>query len=140
MTLEIKLSEGAKAPYRASREAAGYDLYSNEKLIINPHERKLVDTGFSMRIPEGCYGRIAPRSGLAVKKSVDIGAGVIDRDYRGPVKILIINNGRESFHIQKYDRIAQLILEKNIITDIEIVEELEETERGHGGFGSTGKN
>lgn len=139
MSLEIKLTEGAKAPFRASKDAAGYDLYSNEKVIVNPYQRKLIDTGFSMKIPEGCYGRIAPRSGLAVKKSIDIGAGVIDRDYRGPVKILIINNGRESFHIEKHDRIAQLILERHIITNVKIVEQLEETERGEGGFGSTGQ-
>lgn len=139
MVFTIKLEEGALKPKRGSDQAAGYDLYANKPDMINPHDRRLISTGLRIAIPEGHYGRIAPRSGLAVKKSVDIGAGVIDSDYRGEVKILVINNGRETFHINKHDRIAQLILEKISLPEITVVEDLDETNRGEGGFGSTGQ-
>ena len=115
MSLKIKLlNKDAMAPSRQSVEAAGYDLYSSFSEIISPEERRLIPLGFSMSIPKGYYGRIAPRSGLSVKKSIDIGAGVIDSDYRGEVKVLIINNGRNIFHVKPGDRIAQLIIEKII--------------------------
>lgn len=138
MSLKIKLEEGAKAPIRGSKFAAGYDLYSNQKYTIPVGERKLVDTGVRMNIPNGYYGRIAPRSGWAVKKSVDVGAGVVDEDYKGIIFCLLINNGQKNLEILKHERIAQIILEKIITPEIEIVEELDETERGDGGFGSTG--
>ena len=89
-------------------------------------------------IPLGMYGRIAPRSSLACKKSVDVGAGVVDNDYRGEVKVLLINNGAEDFKIEKGDRIAQLIFENYSTPKLEVVSELDETVRGQGGFGSTG--
>ena len=91
-----------------------------------------------MAIPHGNYGRIAPRSGLAVKKMIDVGAGVIDSDYRGEVKVLLFNFGAEDFKVCKGDRIAQLIIEKYTITSIQEVENLSSTERGEAGFGSTG--
>lgn len=138
MSLEIKLEEGGKAPLRGSEGAAGYDIFANEDLIIDRDNRRLVSGGFSMKFPEGYYGRIAPRSGLAVKKSIDVGAGVVDVDYRGIVKVLLINNGRYSFKVEKGDRIAQLIIEKIITPPVVVVEELDDTQRGEGGFGSTG--
>ena len=91
-----------------------------------------------MKIPSGYYGRISPRSGWAVKKSVDIGAGIVDEDYTGVVYALLINNGKEELKIPKHERIAQIVLEKITTPPIEIVEVLEESERGDGGFGSTG--
>jgi deoxyuridine 5'-triphosphate nucleotidohydrolase len=91
-------------------------------------------------IPEGHFGLIKPRSGLALKHQISVDAGVIDRDYRGNVQILVVNRGSERFEINKGDRIAQLILVKNITPPVEEVEELEETFRGTDGFGSTGSN
>jgi dUTP pyrophosphatase len=143
--MEVKLnSADAYVPTRQSKSAAGFDLYSSENTVVLSKERKLVNTDCIIKIPDGYYGRIAPRSGLAVKKCIDIGAGVIDSDYRGVVKILIINNGENAFHICKGDRIAQLVVEKIYTGEIEIIyseeHEMEETERGSGGFGSTGMN
>lgn len=91
-----------------------------------------------MAIPHGNYGRVAPRSGLAVKNFIDVGAGVIDSDYRGEVKVLLFNFGSTDFSIMPGDRIAQLIIEKYTMTNIEEVNDLDATSRGEGGFGSTG--
>ena len=98
----------------------------------------MVRTDLAIAVPEGTYGRIAPRSGLAMKKSVDTGAGVIDFDYRGPVGMCIVNNGTEDFVIKVGDRVAQLLLEQVRMEDAVEVEDLETTERGGKGFGSTG--
>lgn len=140
MSFQIKLEAGAKPPLRGSDFAAGYDLYShiNENKAIPPGERALISSGVRMAIPNGYYGRIAPRSGWAFKKSVDIGAGVVDSDYRGILYVLLINNGKKDLIIKNHERIAQIILEKIITPPIEIVEDLEESKRGAGGFGSTG--
>ena len=132
------LSSTAKPPRQGSKYAAGYDLCSDQKITLHPGDRTLVSTGLAIAIPKGHYGRIAPRSGLAVKKGIDIGAGVIDNDYRGEVKILMLHNGKENLDIEVGDRIAQLILESYSSSEVMIVEDLEETERGTGGFGSTG--
>lgn len=132
------LSKTAFPPKRQTSGAAGYDIYSDEDIVIPAGERKLVSTGFAVAIPKGYYGRVAPRSGLAVKKSIDVGAGVIDNDYRGEVKVLLVNHGKEAFEVKQHERIAQIILESIAICEIEIVDELEDTERDTGGFGSTG--
>lgn len=133
------LTPTAQAPARQSDQAAGYDLHLDEDLVLFPNERKLVSTGIAVAIPYGYYGRIAPRSSLAVKKYIDIGAGVVDSDYRGEVKVLMIYSGKERLSLERGDRIAQLILEKITLPEIEIVSTLDSTERGAGGFGSTGK-
>ena len=135
----ILLSSSSKAPERQTEYSAGYDIYADEANIISQGYRKLISTGFKISIPEGYYGRVAPRSSLACKQNVDVGAGVIDSDYRGEVKVLLINNGHTNFIIEKGDRIAQLIIEKIITPEIKIVEELKNTSRGENGFGSTGK-
>jgi dUTP pyrophosphatase len=146
-----KLIPSAKVPTRGSAGAVGYDLYSSEALEIAPGERALVGTGISMRPPLAAgpisassglamsvYGRVAPRSGLAVKKGIHVGAGVVDPDYTGEVKVLIFNNGKEPFCIEVHDRIAQLVLECCMVANPQLVEEdLETTDRGTGGFGST---
>ena len=134
------LSINAKLPTRGSEDAAGYDLYRWEPAIIPTRTRKLVDTGVSIAAPSTrLYARIAPRSGLAVNGR-DIGAGVVDSDYRGPIKVLLINNSDTPFQINTGDRMAQLILERIENPECILVEELPSTGRGSNGFGSTGIN
>jgi dUTP pyrophosphatase len=100
--------------------------------------RELISTGIAVQIPPGSYGRIAPRSGLAYKHFIDVGAGVVDSDYRGEVKVLLFNFNDRAFRVSYGDRIAQLIIEKYTPTVIQEVETLDESQRGEGGFGSTG--
>ena len=133
-----KLTGSAYVPTRGSSLAAGYDMCSSVDTTIKSGCHGLVDTGIAFTVPYGTYGRIAPRSGLAVKKGIQVGAGVIDRDYTGEVKVVLFNHGEEDFEIKKGDRIAQLIIEKIEMPEIKIVTELLVTERGEGGFGSTG--
>ena len=140
MTLGIKkLSFDALLPTRGSICSVGYDLYSNCDGVIPTSERMLVSTGISVVLPNGVYGRVAPRSGLAVKHGIQVGAGVIDPDYTGEVKVVLFNHGEKDFEVKKGDRIAQLILEKCETPLIEEISIVEDTERGSGGFGSTGK-
>ena len=134
------LTIDARVPTLGSNSAAGFDIYSIDSLEILPGSRKLVSTGISIKLPIGVYGRIAPRSGLAVKNGIHVGAGVIDQDYRGEIKVLLFNLSNEPFSIQKGDRIAQLVCEKYETPAIRVVDKLDETERGSGGFGSTGVN
>ena len=102
----------SKMPYRATPESAGLDLFSCETGIIEPHSKRLIDIGISVLIPYQYYGRIASRSGLAVKNSIDVGAGVIDSDYRGNISVVLFNHGDERFTFNTGDKIAQLIIEK----------------------------
>ncbi|KAI4388430.1 hypothetical protein MLD38_000756 [Melastoma candidum] len=133
-----KLSENAVLPSRGSPLAAGYDLSSAVETKVTARGKALIPTDLSIAIPEGTYARIAPRSGLALKHSIDVGAGVIDGDYRGPVGIILFNHSDIDFEVKPGDRIAQLILEKIMTPDVLEVEDLDETLRGEGGFGSTG--
>lgn len=128
----------AKLPTRGSAAAAGYDLYASEKVVLPRGGRKVVQTGICLAIPTGHYGRVAPRSGLASKHGIDVGAGVIDEDYRGLLGVLLFNLGDADFTIEQGDRVAQLIIEKISTPDVEEVADLQETVRGAGGFGSTG--
>ena len=135
------LSPQAKVPTRGSESAAGYDLYSAETVLIPAGTRKLIDMGIAVTIPapqeKQLYGRIAPRFGLSIE-GLDIGAGVIDSDYRGPVKILLINNSSVPFQVNQGDRTAQLILERIESPTCILVDSLPETLQGSKGFGSTG--
>ncbi|EPT02797.1 hypothetical protein FOMPIDRAFT_1117446 [Fomitopsis schrenkii] len=133
-----RLSPQAKLPTRGSPLAAGYDLYSAERKVIPARGKALIDTQLSIAVPAGTYGRVAPRSGLASKFMIDTGAGVIDADYRGVLYILLFNLSDEDFQVEEGDRIAQLILERIVTPDVLEVEDLNETLRGAGGFGSTG--
>lgn len=128
----------ARLPTRGSEYAAGYDLYASEAISLPKGGRGVVKTGLKISIPFGCYGRVAPRSGLAVKKGIDVGAGVIDADYRGEVGVVLFNFGDDVFEISIGDRIAQLILEKIHNAPVVEVKTLDDTQRGEGGFGSTG--
>ncbi|KAL7789462.1 dUTP diphosphatase [Trichoderma ceciliae] len=135
-----KLSPQGRLPTRGSAFAAGYDVYAARDTVVPARGKVLVDTDISIAVPAGTYGRIAPRSGLASKHFIDTGAGVIDADYRGPLKILLFNHAETDYEIKEGDRVAQLVLERIVTPEVVEVEELEESVRGIGGFGSTGKN
>jgi deoxyuridine 5'-triphosphate nucleotidohydrolase len=134
----VRLSESAVLPERGSEWAAGYDLSASQPATIVAGGRGIVPTDLQIGCPAGTYGRIAPRSGLTVKKGIHVGAGVVDADYRGPVGVVLFNLGDEDLEVKQGDRIAQLILEKIVMAPVEEVKELSETVRGAGGFGSTG--
>lgn len=138
--MKIKLiDKNSKLPTRGTEHAAGYDLYSLHDYYVYPQEWTMVKTGITMEIPSGYYGRIAPRSGLAYKHGIDTLAGVIDSDYRGEIGVILLNTHKEQiFTIKAGDRIAQIIFEKYYTFDFNLVDSLEETNRGEGGFGSTG--
>lgn len=139
-----RLSEHATIPTRGSEFAAGFDLSASEDKIISGNGgRALVKTDLRIACPPGTYVRIAPRSGLAYKFGIDVGAGVIDADYRGPVGVILFNFGTDDFTIKRGDRIAQAILEQicipSSIIDVPIDDELPTVgTRGENGFGSTG--
>ena len=133
-----KLSEHATVPVRGSDGAAGYDLSAAYDCVVKAKSKELVKTDLSIAIPKNTYARIAPRSGLAYKKFIDVLAGVVDYDYRGNVGVILANFGDEDFEVKKGDRIAQMILERITTPECVEVEDLEATERGAGGFGSTG--
>ena len=133
-----KLAENSRMPCRATQGSAGYDLYAAEDTKISAGERACISTGISIVVPDGHYGRIASRSGLAAKSSIDVGAGVIDADYRGEIKILLCNSGKADFVVKTGDRVAQLILERISVPAVEEVHCMLDTLRGGGAFGSTG--
>jgi dUTP pyrophosphatase len=136
----VNLESDAKIPARSNPTDAGADLHSTSDLMIHPGERKTVGTGIALEIPEGFYGRVAPRSGLASKHGVDVLAGVVDSSYRGEIKVVLLNTDKHNtFHVAKGDRIAQLIIERHYNFEFLASESLSGTARGNGGFGSTGK-
>ena len=123
-----RLGEELRRPTKGSTDSAGYDLYSAEETEILPWKQRIINTQIAIKVPKGTYGRIAPRSGLAAKHGIDVGAGVIDADYRGEIKILLINHSDVKFKIKKGDRIAQLVLEKISLAELNEVSELDETQ------------
>jgi deoxyuridine 5'-triphosphate nucleotidohydrolase len=138
--LKVKVDNLDVVPVCTSLDATGYDLFAVEEMVIPAYGRGLVNTGVSMEIPEGHYGQIKPRSGLALRKAITTDAGVIDRDFRGNIGVILVNHGKRKFAMKKGERIAQIILVKNSTPKVEVVDELNTTERGAGGFGSTGAN
>ena len=154
MIIQIKkLNDSGIMPTRGSDSSAGYDLYSTEDYVLAYGERRLFKTGISMKIPDGYYGRIAPRSGLAYKEGLDTMAGVIDSDYLGDIGVILINLKKEyvkyegdkhaklegvPVEITKGMRIGQIIFEKHHEVYFHCVDELEQTSRGKSGLGSTG--
>lgn len=141
MTLLVKrLHKDAIIPTKGSKFSAGWDLYCIESVDIPPGRRATLPTGLAFAIPTGFYGRIAPRSGLGAKYGYNIHAGVVDPDYRGEVKVALINHGDDTIEFRKGDRIAQMILTR-YDDDPGIVEmnDLGESDRGAAGFGSTGR-
>ncbi len=140
MPLHIKkLHPEAVLPRYALPNDAGMDLFSNEAAIINSNERKLISTGISMAIPAGFVGLVWDKSGIASKHGIKTMAGVIDSGYRGEVKILMHNLSDKSFVVEKGSKIAQLLIQPVHQLEITEVDELDSTERGTGGFGSTGE-
>ena len=135
-----RLSEKAVAPSRGSAGAAGYDLYAAHDITISAQGKALVKTDIAVALPIGWYGRVAPRSGLSWKHHLDVGAGVIDSDYRGNVGVILFNLGHTDYNVKQGDRIAQLIVQRICTPHLQEVESLDETTRGVGGFGSTGRN
>lgn len=139
-----KLTPNAILPTRGSDEAAGYDLYAdlgeNDTICIQPHETVFIGTGLAFALPKGTFLGIYPRSGLACKKGLRPAncVGVVDSDYRGEVKVALHNDTNEEKIIENGERIAQGILQTYTVMRFEEVEDLSETERGIGGFGSTG--
>jgi dUTP pyrophosphatase len=137
-----RLSEDAREPSRAHDGDAGYDLYAVEAATIAPGERASVGTGIALAIPEGWAGLVLPRSGLAARHGITLpnAPGLIDAGYRGEVRVLLLNaDSRETFHVAPGDRIAQLVLMRHESPELIEVESLEETVRGTGGFGSSGR-
>lgn len=132
-----RLDPAATLPTRGSSRAAGLDIFSIEEVLIEPKQRSLVRTGLALAIPEGYYGRVAPRSGLATSKGLDVLAGVIDSDYRGEVRCLLYNAGEEAINLPAQSKICQLIIEKIITPSAVWADEISDTDRGSGGFGST---
>tara|TARA_Y100000361_G_scaffold121093_1_gene112911 strand:+ start:467 stop:994 length:528 start_codon:yes stop_codon:yes gene_type:complete len=134
-----KLHENATVPTKANRSDAGYDLYALEGAIIDKHCHKLIKTGIAMEIPDGYVGLIWPRSGLSYKHGLDVFAGVIDSSYRGDIGVILYNSQYSNYNLEKGDRIAQILFQKVEDFDLNLVENLDDTKRGTGGFGSSGK-
>lgn len=137
------ISDGARLPVYGSSQAAGADLCAclgNQSLTIEPHRWAMVPTGISIALPEGYEAQVRPRSGLAAKKGITVlnSPGTVDSDYRGEVKVILINHSDESFVINDGDRIAQMVIARHEAASFEVVASLDETQRGAGGFGSTG--
>lgn len=138
-----KLSDTAKIPERGSAFAAGYDLFADltESVEIAPHETLLIGTGISVAIPEGYFGGIFARSGLSMKEGLRPAncVGVVDSDYRGEIKVSLHNDSETKRVVEPLQKIAQLVVVPFLSVDFVETEELDETLRGDGGFGSTGK-
>ena len=142
-TIQIKrLSNSVSIPRYETPGSSGMDIAAHieNDVIINPGEKALVSTGFSLAIPRGYEVQIRPRSGLAAKKNITVlnTPGTIDADYRGEIKVILINLGKEKFIIKKGERIAQMVVCPVVQANLEEVEKLSDTKRGSGGFGSTG--
>jgi dUTP pyrophosphatase len=135
--------EGLDLPFYATSHAAGADIRAaiKEDVVIEAGEHALIKTGFAMALPDNYEAQIRPRSGLALKHGISVlnTPGTIDADYRGEVGVILVNHGSEPFTVQRGDRIAQMIIAPFVQADFQQVSELSETERGAGGFGSSGK-
>ena len=142
MSIQIKkLSPNAIVPTRASASAAGFDIHAVEDCVVPARGKVIVRTGIAICMPAepAMYCRIAPRSGLAAKNSLDVGAGVVDQDYSGEIRVILFNHSEQDYMVNATDRVAQLVFELIYIPlTLETVEELPVTDRGTNGFGSTG--
>lgn len=135
-----RVDPDAKLPYRANKGDAGLDLFSIEEKVIEPGETALIRTGIQIELPKGTEAQVRPRSGLALKHSVTIlnSPGTIDQGYRGEINVILINHGRELFQVEKQMRIAQMVIAPVLSVTLEEIDTLSASERGEGGFGSSG--
>jgi len=144
MKVKIVNKSSNKLPEYSTTHAAGMDLRANlkEEIVLESFERKLIPTGLFIELPVGYEAQVRPRSGLAIKKGITVlnSPGTIDADYRGEIMVILINLSREKFVIQHGERIAQMIVASHETVKWEKVEILDDTERGEGGFGHTGKH
>lgn len=138
MTIKVVLDENAKMPCRAHSADAGYDLFSREDAVIYPNAGGIFDTGVHLSIPVGYVGFLKSKSGLNVKHSIQ-SEGVIDSGYTGSIMVKLFNHGSKDVHIAKGQKISQLVLLPIITPELELVDSLDQTERGDGGFGSSGQ-
>ncbi|TCP32115.1 dUTP pyrophosphatase [Scopulibacillus darangshiensis] len=141
--LKVRLiHDDAHMPYQAHEGDAGLDLYSIEETTIQPGDSALISTGIQIELPKGTEAQVRPRSGLALKHSVTVlnSPGTIDEGYRGEIKVILINHGKSEFKIVKQMRIAQMVVAPVANVTMTQIEELTPSERGEGGFGSSGKN
>ena len=142
--VKIQLDEGARLPVYGSDQAAGADLCAclgiGNTITIEPHKWAMVPTGIRIALPEGFEAQVRPRSGLAAKYGISVlnTPGTVDSDYRGEVKVILINHSDAPFVIKDGDRIAQMVIAKHETASFSVVQTLDETQRGAGGFGSTG--
>jgi dUTP pyrophosphatase len=139
-SMRISLSEDATLPSYKTEGSAGLDLSCSEDFELEPLERKLIGTGIRIEVPQGFEAQVRPRSGLAIKQGVTMvnSPGTIDSDYRGEVKLIMVNLSQQKVSFKKGDRVAQLVICPVARVELEVVESLDETGRGEGGFGSTG--
>ena len=139
MALPVMVEGDGSLPGYATPGAAGADLRTAEEVTLAPGARAAVPTGIRLALPEGHVGLIWPRSGLAVRHGLDTLAGVVDADYRGEVKVVLVNHGAEPVHLEKGERIAQLLVQRVERVDFTRAAALDGTARGDGGFGSSGR-
>lgn len=137
--MKIKLDEGAKMPTRAHNSDAGLDLYAKETKLVPARGSAIFDTGVHVEIPRGATGLVLPKSGLNVKNGVVASVGVIDAGYIGSVVSKLYNHSKVDYTVNEGDKISQLVIVPIFTPELEIVDELEETERGNCGFGSSGR-
>lgn len=136
--MKIMLDSGAYRPTRAHKTDAGLDLYSPVDVVIMPQASAVIDTGVHVALPEGSVGFLKSKSGLNIKHGI-LGEGVIDAGYTGSIRVKLYNHSGDTYNIQRGDKVTQLVILPVILPELEQVDRLEETERGCGGFGSTGK-
>lgn len=143
MNIKIVNKSSNALPQYETAGSAGMDIRANleEAVLLMPRERQLIPTGLYMEIPEGYEGQLRPRSGLSIKHGVSLinCVGTVDSDYRGEIKVPVVNHGYMPYTIKHGERIAQMVISKCERAELELVESIDETERGTGGFGSTGK-
>lgn len=143
MKIKVINRSAFELPSYATPLSAGMDVRANlaEPIVLKPLERTLVPTGLFVELPEGCELQVRPRSGLAIKHGVTVlnSPGTVDADYRGEIRVVLVNLSAEPFEIKPGERIAQMVIARHEVAEWQLTEELSDTERGTGGFGSTGK-
>lgn len=140
--IKVVLDEGAQVPVYATTNSAGADVRCRESFTLQPGERKLISTGIKMQLEDGMECQVRPRSGLALKHGITVlnSPGTIDADYRGDCGVILINFGQESYTFEAGERIGQFVIKRDVVqADWDLVLFLDETERGQGGFGHSGK-